>query len=221
MRLTDKLLIVAFILVSSCAVVSVSGLLYLRNEGVPTQYDTSIVRLHRPVPGGGMIFCSGTVINATHILTAAHCMVATEFDVEAPTIEIRTNNNEPLGLTAQILSLDTQSDLAVLYGDFHVLSEKKVVTGAEEINKAVREHEIVICGYPHDGRFTCSTVKQIKNYFFMLSGVGFAYPGMSGGPIIDTSTGKVLGVVTAVQENLVLLSPAIELNKDLHLSESN
>lgn len=217
---TDKLLLVTFAVVLLAAVSSLRKVAKMSKSFTPGASDTSIVRLLRPVPGGGQIFCSGIVVSDTHIITAAHCLVPTEYDVVAPTILVRTAADKPLGITAQILAFDVRSDLGILFGNFTLLNKHSVVSGAEEINQAYKKHDIAICGYPQAGRFTCSRLSEVQNYLFSFSGLGFGYPGMSGGPVFDLDTGKVIGVTSAVNGDRVILSPTIEVWKDLNVREN-
>lgn len=223
MKRADKILIAVFVVVMIMVMASMGKLYAIRSSikdsgrGVPTGTDTSIVRLRRPVPGGGTILCSGTVVSDTHILTAAHCLAATEFDIFPPIIEIRTADDLPIGVAAQIQAFDPSTDLGVLSGDFRAFAKRNILSGAAEINLAFKTHRIMICGYPSGGRFTCSEMKNSRNFFFKFKSKGFAYPGMSGGPVIDLDTGSILGVTSAVEDDRVILSPFIEVLKDLHI----
>ncbi len=106
-----------------------------------------------------------------------------------------------------------------------MLNKHEVVSGAVEVNQAYKEHKLAICGYPLAGRFTCSPLTNAKNYLFGFSATGFGYPGMSGGPVLDLNTGKVIGVTSAVagedpqEESRTILAPTIEVWKALHISE--
>ncbi len=219
--MSNKLLKITFAVVLVTALVAVEEVLEAKSRNAPRASDTAIVRLYRPVPGGGMIKCSGTVINATHIATAAHCLVPTEYDFMPPIIEIRTSNDLVIGVTAQIESYDQRTDLGMLFGDFSTLMARGMVSGAEALNKAYKDHNITICGYPMGGDFTCSKALKCNNSFFKFSCKGFAYPGMSGGPVIDTNTGKLIGVITAVQDDQVILSPLVEVWKDLGITSDS
>jgi hypothetical protein len=219
MNKSNLLLLTTFAVVLLAAIVSVSRVLELRNR-LPDSTDTAIVRLYRPVPGVGMIFCSGVVVSSTKIITAAHCLAPTPFDVEAPTLEVRTASNVPLGITAQILAFDPINDLGVLYGNFTMLNKHEAISGAVEINEAFKTHKIAICGYPQAGRFTCSPLTDARNFLLGFSTLGFAYPGMSGGPVLDLTTGKVIGVASTVSNDRVLLAPLVEVWKALHVDES-
>lgn len=210
-----KLLLVTFGAVMLTLGVQVAKIVSKQDFRIPTEEDTSVVRLIRPVPGGGIIYCSGTVISDKLILTAAHCMTPTMLDFAPPTITIHTSADVDIGVTAQILSYDQNSDLALLGGDFKALDRRSTVSGAAAINKAFKEQEILICGYPHNGRFSCSRLKRLTNANFKFSGTGWAYPGMSGGPVVDLSTGKIIAVISAVDGDQVIVSPLIELSKDL------
>lgn len=220
MSKSDKFLIFTFLLVLLTSVVSIKRLIDLKRNLVPTPGDSSTVRLYRPLPDGNMIYCSGTVVDDVHIITAAHCLTPTDKDILPPTIEIRRADNLPIGVIAQIQAFDPRTDVGILFGDFTTLMHRTALSGAEDINKAFREHTIVICGYPLAGRFTCSKLTDCKNSNFKFSCKGFAYPGMSGGPVVDSDTGNLVAVTSAVNDDEVILSPLVEVWKDLHVDEN-
>jgi hypothetical protein len=45
------------------------------------------------------------------------------------------------------------------------------------------------------------------HYGFLMGAQGFLFPGMSGGPVIDMYTGRVIALNSAVSEHMVLLAP--------------
>ena len=51
-----------------------------------------------------------------------------------------------------------------------------------------------------------------------MKGTGNLYPGMSGGPVIDQTTGKIIGVNHAVDSENILVSDTIELFDNLEVS---
>lgn len=221
MSKSEKLLIIVFSAVMLLMLASLGRLAIVRHNIKTSESDEAVVRLYRPVPGGGMILCSGTVVSDTHIITAAHCLAPTEMDTVAPILEIRRYDDIPTGIPAQIEAFDPRTDLGVLTGDFSTLAKKTAVSGAAEINEAFKSSDsrVRICGYPHGGRLTCSDVTKAKNSFFKFSTLGFAYPGMSGGSVIDLNTGKLIAVISAVEDDRVILSPLIEVWRDLHIEE--
>lgn len=180
--------------------------------------DTSIVRLHDSDTGD--FFCSGTVISDTQILTAAHCVIReTMFGAYLlKTVEIRTQDGQSMGLTVKVRAANPRQDVAILEGDFKLFDKRSIEIQPNALEDSyLKSSKIIACGYPAGGKLVCTTVKHVKHQLFGFSADGFLYPGMSGGPVIDVETGKVIGVNTAVLENRIYLSPLPELFKQLGL----
>lgn len=187
------------------------------------KFDSSIVRLHDAETG--RFFCSGVIISNTRMLTAAHCVVDASFFGVSVTkrVEIRLQDNKPIGLFADYEAANGRQDLASLTGDFRGLDKRPVITNSAELNRIFMDpaSKIVMCGYPNSGPLRCNYITQVGRKVFFMSGEGWLYPGMSGGPVIDQATGAVLAVNTAVTEDgKVVLSPLIELFDNLRLNEA-
>lgn len=180
--------------------------------------DTSIIRLHDA--GNGEFFCSGTVINDTQILTAAHCVVrSTVFGAYLVSkVEIRTQDGAVLGVFAKVLAANPRQDVALLEGDFRLFDKRNIEINPAKLERSfLNSRKIIACGYPAGGKLVCTRVTNVTHQLFGFSADGFLYPGMSGGPVIDIETNTVIGVNTAVLENRIYLSPLPELFKQLGL----
>lgn len=184
--------------------------------------DTSIVRLHDADTGA--FFCSGVVISNTRILTAAHCVFRQGLfgeSVAVDKVEIRTQTNKPMGIIANFEAANARQDLAILSGDFRGMDQRGVVSDTAQLNSIFMNSniDVVACGFPDGGRLACSHITDRDRILFFFSAKGYLYPGMSGGPVIDMTTGKVIAVNQAVTDSRVVVSPLIELYDNLGLNE--
>lgn len=181
----------------------------------------SIVRLHDPETGA--FFCSGVVVGNHTLLTAGHCTVGNTLFGNAPgtvIAEVRDASEEPTGIMATLAGASARADYAILEGDFtsfavrgHDVTPFGILDNIE--NNA---RSIMACGYPYGGKLFCGAVTDRRMMGFSIAGHGYLYPGMSGGPVIDVATGKVIAVNSAVYESVVLLSPLIEIYAALHVT---
>lgn len=207
------------LLISGCLLASVT---YTRRHRI-TVLDRSIVRLHT---ADGRFFCSGVVITPNAIATAGHCVI-----VETPfgamidpdlKIEIRGADGLPTHIYARVGGVNPRIDTAMLLGDFHLFAHRDVIDSPSEIDRIFMnpESKIVACGYPLGGALTCSEVQKVRHAAFWYRAIGWLYPGMSGGPVIDLSSGKVIALNRAVDEadadgRTIILSPLAEFFEDM------
>lgn len=167
--------------------------------------DKSIIRLHTPE---GQFFCSGTVISAHLIATAAHCVsMDTPFGVLVNMqvkIEVRGSNMRPTGIIAHIKNLNVRMDTALLEGDFTDFSRRDIEEDPATVEKVLMDpnSRLVTCGYPLGGPLACSPLTKFRHGFYsMYYAQGWMYPGMSGGPVIDLRTGRILAVNRGIVES--------------------
>ena len=204
--------LLALVALSLCMCTSKDGI----NKPKVPHIDTSIVRLHDIETG--RFFCSGVIISDTQLLTAAHCVLRAGlfgYDV-VKKVEVRAANGRPLGIYADFINANPRQDVALLSGSFYMFDRKEVEIAPIELEKSyMQSKHLKACGYPEGGALVCTDVKKVTHMNFGFSADGFLYPGMSGGPVIDEDTGKVIGVNTAVFESRIYLSPTIELYNQL------
>lgn len=171
-------------------------------ERRPDTYD-AVIQLHDYEQG--RFYCSATVVSKNYAITAGHCIQG-----ETP-IKIFDKNAVDTGVVATPVRASSQMDYAVLSGDFGKFKFIKAELDVKQILKSFNEGNLIACGYPMAGSLICLPVKDANQYIFYFRASGALYPGMSGGPVIDKNTGRLIGVNSAVYENGVLLAPIINL----------
>lgn len=166
----------------------------------------------------GRTFCSGTVINDTTIVTAAHCVTAQSLfgsTLSGETINIRQNANVDLGITAKATYADSKLDRALLTGDFSKLPKAKYLSNIKQLSALrIKDSSLVSCGYPLAGDLYCSEMTYLKLTNFMWLVHGLLLPGMSGGPTM-LPDGTVVAVNTAVDEDNSIVSPLYNVDFNL------
>lgn len=177
-------------------------------------YLSPIVRLVRD----GHTFCSGVVINTHTIITAAHCVIVnTPFGSGIDpdlVIEIRADNNLPINNTATVLWAYTQTDTAVLTGNFQYITPAKYISDILELNSKIRNPyaKLTSCGYALGGRLTCSEGHYIGPDGFAVKITNILIPGMSGGPTM-LEDGTVVAINNAVDESYSIVMPIYLVDK--------
>lgn len=201
MRRLVGLTIVGVLLVSAALLGN-----YALNHVSPISHsDASIIRLHDPE---GNFFCSGVVISPHLIATAAHCVsMETPFGLFVNLgmqIEVRGHDMKRTGIIAHIKNLNARLDTALLEGNFGSFAERSIEENPAIIDQIMMdpESQLVTCGYPMGGPLACSKITKVRHGFYsMYYADGWMYPGMSGGPVIDLRTGKVLAVNRGIVES--------------------
>lgn len=197
------------------------GLVATAAKSSPVNHKRApIVRLHDSATGA--FFCSGTIIGPKLLLTAAHCIQNYIFaPADIPPINIRTADGLNIGVLATIGGADSRGDIALLVGDFSSFDTMKIETRPEENVKSFDEDRLRACGYPRAGALYCTVYLHIANEGFQRSGTGHLWPGMSGGPVVDLDTNRVIGVNTAVAGAYILVSDIVEIFADLDVPNEN
>jgi len=144
------------------------------------------------------------------VLTAAHCIQ----DIDSKTtITIKRSRLDFRPAYGKVFRFNTRADVGLVEGDFSAFPTAYTETDA------IKTHDIftnsgsnlVACGFPYGGKFTCSRFVPSTQQSFHYLGYGFLYPGMSGGPVFDLDTDSVVAVNCAVDGNQIVVSPLVEL----------
>lgn len=172
----------------------------------------SIVRLHNLA---GEFFCSGVVVGKRTVITAAHCVAN-----DPGMIEIRDAHGKRSGTFVTVAGVSPRADYAILRGNVRRFAALQTEVTPIGILKDITSNsrQIISCGFPWSGELFCAAVTNRVMFNFSIAGTGYLYPGMSGGPVIDLTTGKVIAVNTAVNGTVVILSPIIEIYRSTGVS---
>lgn len=174
----------------------------------------AIVRLYIP-PG---FFCSGTIIDAHYILTAAHCVTG-DFRIMQRNVITVQDMTQSFQTAARPYILDLDRDVALLTGDFSRFASVPVDFTGQVL--AASDKVVAACGFPGGGTVFCSGFRLYGNKYFLMRGVGgVVQKGMSGGPVIaKTSNGAmaVVGVNSRVDTNDTAFGPVVGLDQEFGL----
>jgi len=157
----------------------------------------------------GRTFCSGTVISDTEVLTAAHCVDG------MPEEGVLAVSLPKADLTAEavikVTGYNIRQDTAIVTGDFRQFKKAEAASNPED-DILVNNYDLASCGFPYRGKPVCYTLRKAHKFVDMVGfDVGQMYAGMSGGPVIDLNTGKVVAVNHAVADRRVIVAPIINL----------
>lgn len=213
MRLVENVLIVLSIAclfflvgwVSGCSGTRQTPKLVQATEFDAMRYE-AIVKLYNRETG--RFFCSGTVIGANYILTADHCV--DKMKKNRPTIEVRAIGEKTITAVGYVSSFEGHSDVALVYGNFSKFNSLSFENEPSADINAIYTHRLVTCGFAYGGDLLCTPFTARWPSFFSVGGQGMMFPGMSGGPVLDLDTGKVVGTNYAMGDNVALITPLVE-----------
>lgn len=173
---------------------------------------SAVVRLHDV--DTGRFFCSGVVISDKLIATAAHCVV--EFSLfgnvaKKVSVNIRAPDGKDLGIIAKVEGAHPGADQAIVSGNFSRFASLQLVDNVkEDLSMLLDNNKLLItCGYPWGAELYCVEIYARRYYQFMVEAKSYLFPGMSGGPVIDVKTGKVVALNRAVGGENVYVSPTM------------
>jgi len=166
----------------------------------------AIVQLEK----SGSRFCSGVVIDRNYILTAQHCIVV-KGKPTSELIKVRKADGSYTGIVAKAVGVNNRVDIGLIQGDFSELERLDV----DFYNfTAYGYHEkfqgYISCGFPYlQNHVSCTSFFPQTNWGFSIAGQGFAIPGMSGGPVIDLTTNKVIAINSAMLDGYYIVAPTL------------
>lgn len=167
-------------------------------------------------------FCSAFVISSNYALTAAHCVKDLKGNnrksVRIFATDMKTEKVVLTNIDAKVVSsyMYAGLDMAAITGDFTefdrlaTVNSTKEIAGAESLSVGVLGNRIVM-----------ERLNLIQPYGFGILAAGQLFPGMSGGPVIDLTSGKVIGINSAMGEMGAIISPLQEWKHYLNLKDAN
>lgn len=163
----------------------------------------SIVRLHSNYG----FFCSAVTIDPQYALTAAHCVRDSLGNIDTGPIYITDTEGAYTGIVANAVAIDNLRDVAFIKGNFAEFEYAPVDFYGKNVSYGMIMRS---CGFPSGEDLYCTDLIHVGNYYFQYRTIGGPiYKGMSGGPVFDIISGKVVGVNSAVSEEHVIISPLI------------
>lgn len=198
---------------------------YFKSSPPPTRINSVFDATNGKFPAlvrleynNGIFFCSGTVISDELVLTAAHCI---EGAIEANAMGVETSLlvaslKDSKGETTKIkgtpIYADYKADYALIKGSFQEFNTMQIEVSPTSDLLYKKNLKLELCGFPYGSSSVCyPSLSEVKKYIRQFELKGQMYPGMSGGPVIDIATGKVVGVNSSMGEDKVFISPLIGL----------
>lgn len=159
----------------------------------------------------GQFFCSAFVISDVYAMTAAHCLVNEGGFMKKEDLEVSDMVDQDTGVVATPAAVNLRVDYGLVMGDF------------KSFNRVPLKHHLdgflgsrgpfSSWGYPWGGEMEVVRMQILPeiNKGFEIHMIGPIYPGMSGGPVIDESTGQAVGINHAADPyGGILIAPIVE-----------
>lgn len=164
----------------------------------------SIIRLNDTMD---RFFCTGFVIDGVYAMTAAHCVVDMVGDIRTDSIKIHDQYDNYVGEAIPV-AVDRYLDVAFIKGNFEDFKAAPVdFRGINSKTGMVT----VACGFP-SGQYDlyCVNLVQVgnKDFRYRMSG-GPLFKGMSGGPVVEVTSGNVIGINSSVDTFTVVIAPVL------------
>lgn len=148
----------------------------------------AIIRIAEP---DGRSFCTAFVIDPSFAITAAHCINDNGNLRKNPMVVIN-DQGVNTHVVVQAAGMATRSDFGLIIGDFSSFKIQKTELKNFGFNDKDR---FVTCGFPYGQKeMVCNDFHPLSNEVFAVTGKSYIVPGMSGGPVINKTTGAAVGI---------------------------
>lgn len=151
---------------------------------------------------GDKYSCTGTVISNKYILTAGHCV---DGELAKGEIKILNKQGQDTGIRGRAAAFNRLSDLGLILGDFTKFHKAPLAKNGFIGHPG----PFIACGAPYGGDVICVPFTPASHFEFFIAGNGYLYPGMSGGPVYDQTTGEIVGVNSRVSGSAAVVAPVI------------
>jgi Trypsin-like peptidase domain len=156
--------------------------------------------------------CTAFVISDKYAMTAAHCLK----DYQEPDwmtddeFTVKDIDFKDGGIRAHAAIINALADVGLITGDFSKFNKLMLNEGPGGFYGTMGPYHA--CGFPWGSNpGACLPYQPQRTFFYGVAGSGSLFPGMSGGPVIDLTTGKVVAINKSVGDGATVVTPTIGL----------
>lgn len=191
---------------------NVFGLAPLINKQEYTEYEKKdpVVR----ISVNGSFTCTGFVVSQIYIITAAHCVEELH-----QVVQIHDSSKE-IFILGEVVGIYDPMDQALLRASIgnRIAPVKADFTGKL---MSMDTTQVITCGFPGgQPEILCNAGTLSGSRFFMRTGTGALYKGMSGGPVfvLDEKEGLVVTAInSAVDSKGIIVGPLISFSHNMEV----
>lgn len=169
-----------------------------------------VVRINVIVDKKPKFICSGTVVSNKYVITAGHCITdREEGGIDKDKVFVIQNSSKTISVDSKAVAMHPSMDYGLLMGDFTVF--QKLELDPVSLGFSGKLGPFVTCGFPLGGIDHCQAFPGPLPFIGYQNAIGKVqlYPGMSGGPVMDLTTGYIVGINSAVGQDYSVFSPIV------------